>query len=64
MYINAVAGSAMLYLQHDFYNIVFKTKHKLCIASGSGPRPPRKNPGCGPDRSITEDFFYFIWVKK
>jgi hypothetical protein len=34
MYINAVADSVMLYLQHDFYNIIFKMKHKLHIASG------------------------------
>jgi hypothetical protein len=30
MYINAVADSVMLYLQLDFYNIIFKMKHKLC----------------------------------
>ena len=38
----------MLQLQHDFYNIVFKLEHKLCIASGSGPPPlPKmKNSGC------------------
>jgi hypothetical protein len=29
VYINAVAGSVMLCLQHDFYNIIFKIKHKL-----------------------------------
>jgi hypothetical protein len=37
MYINAVANSVTLYLQHDFYNIIFKIKHKLYIASGSAP---------------------------
>jgi len=39
MYINAVANSVMLqlYLQHDFYIIIFKVKHKLCITSGSSP---------------------------
>jgi hypothetical protein len=42
-----IAGSVMLYLQHDFYNIIFKIKHKLHIVSGSAP-PPRKNPGCMP----------------
>jgi hypothetical protein len=36
MYINAVADSVMLYL-HDCYNIIFKIKHKLYIASGSAP---------------------------
>jgi hypothetical protein len=40
MYINAVAGSVIFYLL-DFYNIMFKIKHKLCIASGSAP-PQRK----------------------
>jgi hypothetical protein len=42
MYINAVAGSVMLCLQHDFYCIIFKIKTKLCIASGSAPPPPNK----------------------
>jgi hypothetical protein len=37
MCINAVADSVMFYLQHDFYNIIFKIKRKLCIASGSAP---------------------------
>jgi hypothetical protein len=41
MYINAVADSVMLYLQHNFYNIIFKIKHKLYIASWSAP-PQRK----------------------
>jgi len=37
MYINAVTNSFMLllYLWHDFCNIIFKIKHKLYIASGS-----------------------------
>jgi hypothetical protein len=48
MYIDAVANSVLLYLRHDFYNIIFKIKHKLYIASGSGPTPhptpsPMKN---------------------
>jgi hypothetical protein len=42
MYIKAVAGSVMLCLQHDYYNIVFKIKHKLYIVSGSAPPPPRR----------------------
>jgi hypothetical protein len=33
MYINAVENSIMLYLQHDFYKIVCKMKHKLYVAS-------------------------------
>jgi hypothetical protein len=40
MYINAVAKSVVLYLQHDFYNIIFKITYKLYIASGSPPPPP------------------------
>jgi hypothetical protein len=40
MYINAVTGSVMLCLQRGFCNIIFKTKHKLHIASGSAPPPP------------------------
>jgi hypothetical protein len=52
MCINTVADSAMLYLRHDFYNIIFKIKHKLHIASGLAPSPPpprpRKNFGCAP----------------
>jgi hypothetical protein len=48
MYINAVADSVMLCLQHDFCNIIFKIKHKLYIDSGSAlpPPPQRKNSGC------------------
>jgi hypothetical protein len=34
MYTHAVADSVVLYLQRDFYNIIFKMKHKLFIASG------------------------------
>jgi hypothetical protein len=51
MYTNAVANSVMLhlYLRHAFYNIIFKIKHKLYIASGSAPRSPQmKNPGYAP----------------
>jgi hypothetical protein len=42
MYINAVANNVMLYLQHDFYNIIFKTKYKLYIALYIAP-PPQRN---------------------
>jgi hypothetical protein len=38
MCINAVAGSVILCLQYDFYNIIFKIKYKLYIASGSAPQ--------------------------
>jgi hypothetical protein len=41
MYINAVAGSVMLCLQHDFYNITFKIKHKLYMPQGQPPPPHR-----------------------
>jgi hypothetical protein len=36
----AVANTVMLYLQHDFCNIIFKIKHKLYIPSGLGSPPP------------------------
>jgi hypothetical protein len=42
MYINAVADSVILYLLHDFHNIMFTIKHKLYTASGSAPPPQRK----------------------
>jgi hypothetical protein len=40
MYINAVVNIVMLqlYVQHDFHNVVFKTKHKY-VSSGSVPCP-------------------------
>jgi len=42
-----------LYLQIDFYNIIFKIKHKLYIASASAPYPSRvKNSGCTPGLSL------------
>jgi hypothetical protein len=43
MYINAVADSVMLqlYLRHGFYNIIFKIKQTIYIASGSAPPPPQ-----------------------
>jgi hypothetical protein len=51
MHINAIADSIVLYLCHDFYNIILKIK-KLYIALGSAPPPPpRKNSGCTPDSS-------------
>jgi hypothetical protein len=40
IYINAFADSVMLYLQHDFYNMIFKIEPRLYIASGSVPPPP------------------------
>jgi hypothetical protein len=43
VYINAVAGSVKLFLQHGFYNIIFKIKHKLYIPSGSATSPPPRS---------------------
>jgi hypothetical protein len=56
---NAVADSVMLYLQHDFYKITFKIKHKLHIASGS-VLLPRKNSGCAPVYDDTTDDLCFL----
>jgi hypothetical protein len=39
VYMNAVADSVMLCLQHDFYNIIFKIKHKFYTAQVSAPFP-------------------------
>jgi hypothetical protein len=41
MYINAVADSVMFYLQHDFYNIIFKIK-KIMDTLRVSPRPQGK----------------------
>jgi hypothetical protein len=49
MYINTIADSVMLL--HDFYNIIFKIKHKLCAASGSST-PPVKNSECPPAERV------------
>jgi hypothetical protein len=38
IHVSAVADSVMLYLQKDFYNIIFKIKRKLYIALGSAPK--------------------------
>jgi hypothetical protein len=40
MYINAVADSVMLCLQHDFYNIIFKIKQITRSLRGNLPLPP------------------------
>ena len=47
VYINAVAGSVMLYL-HDFYNVIFKVKQIIYSLRVSAP--PMKNSGCAPDK--------------
>jgi hypothetical protein len=50
MYINAVAGSVMLYLQHDFYNMIFKIKiNYIYTLMVSTPPPQSKNPGYAPE---------------
>jgi hypothetical protein len=41
-YINAVSECVIMYLQRDFYNIIFKIKHKLYVASWSAPPPQGK----------------------
>jgi hypothetical protein len=58
VHINAVAKTVMLYLQHDFYDIIFKTN----VASGSAS-PARKNAGCAPgERHISHNGYgYVIW---
>ena len=41
MYTNAVANSfrVQLYSEHEFYDIIFKIKRRLYIASGPAPFP-------------------------
>jgi hypothetical protein len=41
LYINAVSGSVMLYLQHDFYNIIFKIK-QIIYSLRVIPLPPQE----------------------
>jgi hypothetical protein len=53
MNIDAVTDSVMLYLQRDFYNIIFKIKNKLYIASGSAP-PQRKILGAHLQHAVTK----------
>jgi hypothetical protein len=43
MYINAVVDSVMLYLWHDFYNIIFKIKQIIYSLRVSLPPPPNEN---------------------
>jgi hypothetical protein len=42
MYINVVADSVMLHIQHYFYNKIFKIKHNFYSAPGSAPPPPQR----------------------
>jgi hypothetical protein len=56
MYINTVSDSVMLYLQHDFCNIIFKIQHKLYIASGSASPPPP------PERKILGALLLSLWT--
>jgi hypothetical protein len=55
MYINAVADSVVLYLRHDFYNILFKMKHKLYLASGSGGGGPAAEATTGAEAEAIEN---------
>jgi hypothetical protein len=48
IYIYMQLQTVMLYLRHDFYNIIFKIKHKLYIAPGVSPTP-LQNFGCAPE---------------
>jgi hypothetical protein len=54
MYINVVAGSFMLCLQRDFYNIDCKIKHKFISGSAPPPSPKRKNSGVHLDNSASQ----------
>jgi hypothetical protein len=62
MYINAVANSVMLYIELDFYNIIFKIKHNLYVGSLSPttttphPTAPGKIPGRARATSCTGTF--------
>jgi hypothetical protein len=40
MFVNAVANSviSLLYLRHNFYNVIFNIKHKLRIVAVSAPQ--------------------------
>ena len=56
--INAIVDSFMLYIRHDFYNIILKIKHKLYIASGSAS----SSPGCSPETQILKEFFSIVYL--
>jgi hypothetical protein len=64
MYVNAVSDSVMLYLQHNFCNIIFKIKHKLYRASGTAtyPPPPPPNSGCMPAGEVFNVFCSHIVI--
>ena len=52
MWLQIVLCYSYIYMA-QFYNIVFRIKHKLCVASGSTTPlslPPKKNSGCVPGR--------------
>jgi len=52
IYVNAFADDVMsqLYLPHDFYNISFRIKHKLCTHRASGSPSSMKISGCPSDQ--------------
>jgi hypothetical protein len=47
-----------LYSRHDFYNIIFKMKRKLYIASGSAPPSTMKNSGCARRPTYTRKYIF------
>jgi hypothetical protein len=53
MYINATAESVKLYFQHDFYNIIFKTKHKYVYPHWQPPQMAISGCALGPNCSST-----------
>jgi hypothetical protein len=61
LYTNAVSDSVMLYFQHDFYNLIFITKHKLYIASGSPHPPPPEEKFCVRTCSLVYSHWSF-WI--
>ena len=70
VYTTAVAISVALelYLLHDFYNVTFTIKHKLYIASRTGPRPV-KNSGSAPGTYVysavqTSQGIYFFLIEE
>jgi len=50
MHTNAVVNSVMLqlYLQHDFYKIIFKIQNKSYSSFKVSNPPPKKNSWCAP----------------
>jgi hypothetical protein len=64
LYSNAVADSVMLYLQHDFYTIIFKIKHKVYTARGAAPPPPPQGKILGAHLCPHGVFMCFVWISE